>query len=206
MSKKNTDIKAIIFDMGRVLVAIDNAYLVRNLFKGLDTDDLQQLGHKTMSDPAMVAFNSGRMSAEDFHRSMCRTYHLDLDFDTFCATWCGIFHTMEDMESLIDRLKNTLTIGLLSDTDPIHWNFITTTWPWIGQISKPTLSFQVGVMKPNPEIYRIAAENVSTPPENCLYIDDLQANVDAAESLGMTAIRFEDPAQLTHALSTLNLI
>jgi putative hydrolase of the HAD superfamily len=206
MNEQSVNIEAIIFDMGRVLVAIDDTYLVQHLFKGLSTDDLQQLGQKTMSDPAMVEFNSGRMASEVFHRRMCGTYDLDLDLDTFCTTWCGIFHTMEGIEQLVGQLKQRFAIGLLSDTDPIHWNFIKTTWPWIGAIQNPTLSYQVGIMKPAPKIYQTAAANVNTPPKNCLYIDDLQANVDAARDLGMTGIRFENPTQLAHSLNILNLI
>ena len=202
----NKNIQAIIFDLGRVLVAIDNDYLVEHLFKGFDTNDLQKLGQKTMSDPAMVRFNSGQMTPEEFHRRMCENYSLTLDFETFCATWCGIFYTMEGMDQLVTRLKKRVSIGLLSDTDPLHWNFIKTTFPWIGNIKNPTLSYEVGVMKPNPKIYQTAAANVTTPPENCLYIDDLQANVDAAKSIGMTAARFENPDQLKQVLSDLNLL
>jgi putative hydrolase of the HAD superfamily len=61
-------------------------------------------------------------------------------------------------------------------------------------------------MKPDPIIYLIAAENVQALPENCLYIDDLEDNVEAARTAGMTAVRFENTAQLKTALKKFKLL
>ncbi len=199
-------IEAVIFDLGRVLVAIDNSLLVERLFKGLDTGDLQELGRRTMADPAMVDFNSGRIDTQTFYERMYRNWRWDMPFEEFKQLWCRIFYPMDGMESLIMQLCGKVKLGLLSDTDPLHWNHIRTTWPWIQQFQKPTLSFEVGVMKPDPAIYRIAAGNVDTPPEKCLYIDDLQDNIDGARAVGMTAIRFESVTQLETAFKNLKLI
>jgi putative hydrolase of the HAD superfamily len=193
---KKTTIEAVIFDLGRVLVAIDDTLLVERLFKGLDAGDTQQLARRTMSAPAMVEFNTGRIDAQAFYERMRHAYQWDFDFNTFCELWCRIFYPMEGMQDLVMQLRGTVKLGLLSDTDPVHWNHIITTWPWISVFEKPTLSYQVGVMKPEPPIYLVAADNINTPPEKCLYIDDLEDNVIAARAVGMSAVRFENVAQL----------
>ena len=163
MNHQRNDIQAVIFDMGRVLVDIDNRLLVDKLFKGFSTDDIQELGRRTMSDPAMIEFNTGRIEAKEFHRRMSQSYGLEPDFETFKTLWCEIFMTMDGMESMIRCLSKQVTVGVLSDTDPIHWRHITVTWPWIGAIANPTLSYEVGVMKPNPKIYLTASSNIQTP-------------------------------------------
>jgi FMN phosphatase YigB (HAD superfamily) len=202
MHNKNlkSDIRAVIFDMGRVLVNIDSTLLVKKLFKGLEAGNLQELASKTMRDPAMVAFNTGQIEVEDFHRRMCKTYRLDLDIEEFKALWCEIFYTMEGMKELVGNLDNRLAISLLSDTDPIHWGYIKTTWPWIDDIKNPTLSYEVGIMKPDAAIYLTAAKNVATDPRHCLFIDDLEVNVEGARAVGMQGIRFESPAELAKEL------
>jgi putative hydrolase of the HAD superfamily len=199
-------IRAVIFDLGRVLVAIDDTLLVEHLFKGLDAADTQQLARRTMADPAMVEFNSGRMTPQAFYEKMRRTYRWKLTFNEFKSLWCRIFYPMDGMEALISQLRGKVTLGLLSDTDPLHWSHIVTAWPWISGFENPTLSYQVGVMKPDPEIYRTAAKNVHTPPENCLYIDDLADNIEGAHVVGMNAVRFETIAQLKHVLKNLRLL
>lgn len=56
------------------------------------------------------------------------------------------------------------------------------------------------VAKPDPVIYRIAAERAGVPMERCLFVDDRQENVDAATALGMTGVPYREPADLRRAL------
>ncbi len=56
------------------------------------------------------------------------------------------------------------------------------------------------VAKPDPAIYRIAAERAGVPMERCLFVDDRQENVDAAAALGMTTVLYREPADLRRAL------
>jgi putative hydrolase of the HAD superfamily len=58
----------------------------------------------------------------------------------------------------------------------------------------------VGYRKPEPRIYEITVERIGTPFERCLFIDDLEPNVEAAEALGMRAVRFEDNEQAIAAI------
>ena len=48
----------------------------------------------------------------------------------------------------------------------------------------------VGIAKPDPSIYRLTAERLSLPPEECLFIDDLEGNVTAAQEVGMTGVHY----------------
>jgi glucose-1-phosphatase len=190
-------IEAIIFDMGRVLVAIDNTLLVERLFKGMGQADTQEVARRTMADPAMVDFNSGRIGPEAFFERMRGRYGLSMDFAEFATLWCEIFYTMEGMEELVAELGGRYRLGLLSDTDPLHWGCIRRRWPWIdATFTSPTLSYQLGVMKPAAAIYHAAAGAVQTPPERCLYIDDLEDNVRGAVAVGMRGVRFENAEKL----------
>lgn len=207
MPKETTsqDIKAVIFDLGRVLLNIDNTLLSEKLFKCLDKND-PDFVYKTMKNKPMIEFNSGRMEPEDFHRQMCDLFNLTMDYDAFITLWCSIFSPMDGMEELVMRLKPNVRLGLLSDTDPVHWSHVKKKWPWLEVFKKPTLSFEVGVMKPDAHIFLTAAQNVDTPPENCLYVDDLQDNVEGARAIGMTAILFENTSQINVALNDLTLL
>jgi putative hydrolase of the HAD superfamily len=63
---------------------------------------------------------------------------------------------------------------------------------WIEDFDHHTWSHAVNLAKPEPEIYRHAAEGLATPPENILFIDDRQENITAALSVGMQAIQYTD--------------
>jgi putative hydrolase of the HAD superfamily len=62
-------------------------------------------------------------------------------------------------------------------------------------------SSQVGVAKPDPRIYRIAAKYAAVPAERCLFVDDRQENIDAARACGMSGLLFREPADLRGALA-----
>jgi epoxide hydrolase-like predicted phosphatase len=55
------------------------------------------------------------------------------------------------------------------------------------------ISGDVGLHKPQPEIYRLGAERIGVAPERCVFVDDLRENVTGAEAVGMTAILHRDP-------------
>ena len=56
------------------------------------------------------------------------------------------------------------------------------------------ISGDVGLHKPQPEIYELGAERIGVPPAACVFVDDLRENVAGAEAVGMTAILHRDPA------------
>ncbi len=202
---KTKHIQAVIFDLGRVLVAIDSTILVEKLFSHISPDD-PALAVKTMKDEDLIALCSGQIQLDEFHRRMSKKYQSDMGFGEFKQIWCSIFDTMDGAEALVTALKPTIKLGLLSDTDAVHWNFIKTTWPWLNVIENPTLSFEVGTMKPDPHIYLTAAQNVNTQPEHCLFIDDLENNVEGARAVGMHAVQFENIEQIRKLLTDMKLL
>jgi putative hydrolase of the HAD superfamily len=65
------------------------------------------------------------------------------------------------------------------------------------------ISAEVHMHKPQPQIYRLAAERLDVKPEQCLFVDDLQENCEGAEAVGMTAIRHRSPAETIAKLTEL---
>ena len=198
-------IDAVIFDLGRVLVDIDLS-AVTDIFSSLTDKDPHTVAQGMIADPLMVEYNSGRIEPEDFYRKLCDKYELKVDFTQFKKLWCGIFKPMDGMEELVRSLDGRYTLGMLSDTDPLHWGYLSSEYTYLEIFSKPTLSFQVGCMKPAAEIYLKAAAAVGAEPSRCLYVDDLQRNVDGAKRVGMDAIQFTGVDGLKEQLKARNVI
>ena len=68
------------------------------------------------------------------------------------------------------------------------------------------VSGEVGVIKPDPRIFEVLIERFAINPENAVYIDDVEANVAAAQSFGIHAIQFATPARLRRELTRLGLL
>jgi putative hydrolase of the HAD superfamily len=54
------------------------------------------------------------------------------------------------------------------------------------------ISGDVGLHKPEPEIYRLGAERIGVPADRCVFVDDLRENITGAEAVGMTALLHRD--------------
>jgi putative hydrolase of the HAD superfamily len=65
------------------------------------------------------------------------------------------------------------------------------------------ISAEVGLHKPQPEIYLLAADRVGVAPERCVFVDDLRENCEGAETVGMTAVLHRDPSLTIERLEDL---
>ncbi len=199
-------IKAVIFDLGRVLVDVNIQRLQGFFLERTAAHDSQQaLGH-IMTHPAMAQYSRGQVDSRQFHRTLCSQYDLKLSFEEFAACWCDIFSPMKGMEEIVKALGKRFKLGLLSDTDPLHWEYIKTNYPLMQHFAHPTLSFEVGVTKPAKGIYLAAAKNTGAELSACLFIDDLADNVNGAVMAGMKAIQFKGAGPLSEELEKVGLL
>src|SRR6266513_4872372 len=65
------------------------------------------------------------------------------------------------------------------------------------------ISGEVGLHKPQPEIFRLGAEWIGVAPEECVFVDDLRENCEGAEAVGMTAVRHRNAAETIAKLAEL---
>jgi len=193
-------VQAVIFDLGRVLVSVD---LSRGLFPLLLARAPAGRGAVSGGAPEQQlfdAFGSGALSPAQFHERLCRQFDLDLAFDEFARQWCDVFAPMPGMPELLAEVAARLPVGILSDTDPLHWGHVLEHYPWLRAVPNPTLSFRTGLLKPDRGAYLAAAADVGVPPEVCFFTDDLEANVEGARRAGMDALQFSSANATRQAL------
>lgn len=196
-------IRAIIFDLGRVLVDVDTT---RGLFGDLTgRADGEATVQALMDDGLIRQYNTGRIDPATFHAELCARLGLTIDFDAFRARWCDVFEPIPEMLALLAQLRRRWPVGLLSDTDPLHWEHIRRVYPVAENLQHITLSYQVGASKPDPAIYRAAAAGLGVPCTACFYVDDLLRNVEGARAVGMDAVQFRGVEPLREELAARGL-
>ena len=102
--------------------------------------------------------------------------------------------------SFIKTLKNSYKTALLSSA---HYTLLekiledNDLYPYFNEV---IISSQVGLLKEDPQLYEVAIQKLGFDPNEIIYIDDAPKNVTMANSLGLKAIRYSDPASLASEL------
>lgn len=200
-------IKAVIFDLGRVLIDVKfNAERLKFFDINPNDENMETILEAAFKNPLFRQFNTGKLLPNEFYREFTSQHGLNMDFKTFKQKWCSIFEPVEGMEELFLSVQMNYPVGLLSDTDPLHWNYCLKHFPFLRSISRPTLSFEIGALKPAALCYQKAAENVGFAPNDCLFIDDRPINIEGAKKMRMQGILFENTLQLKTKLRELKII
>lgn len=204
---KSSPVRAIIFDIGRVLVRVDIRRAQAGLAKGLSLTP-EELWSAIEKDPRWPDWQEGRISARDWHLNLSKRLGMSLDFDQFKNVWNSALDPEPiHPDTFFDRLSKKYKLGLLSNTDPIHVAHLEMSYTFFRYFPKTvrTYSCSVGASKPDPLIFREALRACNARAEQSVYIDDIPAYANAAKALGFHAIQFQSPAQLQQDLVSLGI-
>jgi putative hydrolase of the HAD superfamily len=192
--------KAVIFDLGKVLVQFEFRRGYEAL-EGLCPYHAADIPKRIAATGLVERFETGLVEPRDFVASLSAILGLNVDYDRFCDIWSSIFTDPLLPESLLEGLAARYRLLLLSNTNAIHFEMIRRTYPMLRHFHDLVLSYEVGAMKPQPAIFREAVSRAGCRPEECFYTDDIAAYVEAARGLGIDAVQFESAAQIERELS-----
>jgi glucose-1-phosphatase len=202
-------IEVILFDLGNVILPFDPHRTAEKLSRASQRKEFQD--HQRMFtylfDPEKGAINLyqvGKVSSIEFFRSLKESLSLSLSlsFEAFIPIWNEIFVENEEVSEVIRSLKGTYRLGLLSNTDPLHFGYILAKFPILRAFDKWILSHEVGFRKPEVGIFQSAISWASVDPRKILFIDDIKTHIDVAVSLSMQGIHFISGRQMKEELAT----
>jgi len=192
--------KAVIFDLGRVVVNFDFQRGYRAL-EGLCPYSAAEIPVHIQSRGLVRRFETGLIGPRDFYAQFSELLGLTIDYSRFCEIWTSIFTEALLPESLLESLAARYRLVLLSNTNPIHFEMIRAAYPHLRHFHRLVLSHEVKAMKPQPEIYRAAIDAAQCRPEECFFTDDILEYVEGARRMGIDAVQFESREQIERELS-----
>ena len=96
---------------------------------------------------------------------------------------------MPGADALLRSVRRTVPVGCLSNTNTLHWNDHFERWTLLDGFDFRFLSFEMGVIKPDREMFDRVSEVLTAPPGRVLFLDDNSINVDGAVAAGFRAVR-----------------
>jgi putative hydrolase of the HAD superfamily len=197
--------RAIIFDIGRVLIRVDVSRAMDGLATGISLTP-EDVWSAIQKDPHWLDWQEGRISPRDWHLNLSKRLGVSLTFEQFSEVWNRALDPNPiQPESFLEKLSKNYRLALLSNTDAIHMSNDEARFPFFRFFPVRTYSFRVGTSKPDPVIYREALRACKVRAEEAVYIDDVAAYAEAAQRLGMTGVVFQSPEQLQSDLQGLGI-
>jgi putative hydrolase of the HAD superfamily len=184
-------IKNIIFDLGGVLLNI-NYQKTAEAFEQLGFHDFNNMYTQYTADEIFSQLETGKISNEDFYKSLlAKATHPILVEDLQTAWNAMLLDFRTESLAKLRQLKQKYNIFLLSNTNNIHWQaFQSIFTESTGEDSldhyfhKAYYSHQVGLRKPNADIYQFVAKDAGLEMAETIFIDDSYNNIEAAAALG----------------------
>ncbi|HLI67929.1 MAG TPA: HAD-IA family hydrolase [Caulobacteraceae bacterium] len=185
---------ALVFDLGGVIVAHDNAVMV------------ERIASKTRATPRDVSrlirrkdWGSG-LPIADLHAELRDELGYDAGWDQFAADWCCHFTVDPSMLAFVRQLGARNRVMLFSNTNQVHWDYLVAeTGGALGEL-EAYLSHEIRLSKPAVESFHRVAKDAGIDPARSIFFDDVAANVEGARLAGFQAEVFVDQASLTALL------
>lgn len=198
-------IATIVFDFGNVVGFFSHRQAAEQLaaFGRASADEVQAF---LFAGQLEDDYESGRISSAAFIQLVCRTFDLTCTPEAFAVAFSDMFTPNEEICALLPRLKPQYNLLLLSNTTELHSRH------FVAQFAEPlkwfdhlVLSHEIGVRKPNPGIYERCQQLTGSRPEECVFIDDIPANVDGAKRCGWQGIVYRRGGDLAGQLAQLGV-
>ncbi|PIV24548.1 MAG: hypothetical protein COS40_01825 [Deltaproteobacteria bacterium CG03_land_8_20_14_0_80_45_14] len=198
-------IEVILFDLGNVILPFNHYQIAEKLSRFSQKKEFRDPSKIfpylfDFEKGAVNGYEVGRISSSEFFQSLKEFLQLSLSFEEFIPIWNDIFLENQEVSEIILSQKGRWKLGLLSNTNPLHFDYILSKFPIVRVFDQWILSHEVGFKKPAVEIYQKAIEWASVEPKKILFIDDMKKHVEVAISLGMQGIHFTSASQLKEEL------
>jgi glucose-1-phosphatase len=203
----NTTISAIIFDLGKVLIDFDHSIAAERI-KPYTTKSTQEIYRLFFDSGITGVFEEGKISAQDFFLKVKDLLGLTMPYEQFLPIWNEIFYFSDNnrqVYALAKALKARYRIGLLSNINVLHLDYIKANFPVLDIFHHVFASCYLKSRKPDHAIYHKALEKMKVLPENTFYADDRPELIAEAKLLGIKGFVFKNPAQLIKDLDSLGV-
>jgi len=190
---KNLD--AIIFDLGGVILNIDYN-LTRQAFEKSGITNFHEMYSQATADDLFENLETGNVSEEDFYKQFNKRTQIALDKNEIQINWNAMLLSFREKSlEFLESIKSKYKLYLLSNTNHIHLDAFNKIYHTTSRIKpfeeffdKVYYSCEIGLRKPNADIYEFVLKENDLEAAKTLFIDDSVQNIDAAKNAGLQTI------------------
>ncbi len=197
-------IDTVILDMGNVLIDFRWRALFNEM--GLTGEKFERMASATVLDPVWNEFDRGVWTDEMLLEAFIKNApELEAELkDFFHNRFRGLLKKFDYTDEWIESLRSKgYRVYILSNFSKKAHVECSDELDYISKTDGAVISYQVHMIKPDPEIYKYLLETYSVDPDRAVFIDDTKVNVEAAEALGIHGIVFRGREDADRAIASL---
>ncbi len=180
--------KAVIFDLGKVLLDFDYGIVIRGIAKR-STATVAELRALIDQSPLLYRYETGLVSTREFYQAIRAATGFEGSLEEFSALFANMFTEIEPMVRLNQNLRLAgVPTYIFSNTNELAIQHIRSTFPFFKNFNEFILSYEHKSMKPAEAIYLAVEEASGLRGDALLYIDDRVENVEAGSARGWQVI------------------
>jgi putative hydrolase of the HAD superfamily len=198
--RTDRSIKNLIFDLGGVILdlSVDKTLQSFSTISGIDTNLVKQL---FVNSPGFESYEKGEISDFEFRDFVRKLYKIEVEDEVLDTCWNAMLINIPlEKLQLLETLKKSYNVFLLSNTNDIHVHYINNTLlPRVTQKSledffhRAYYSHTMKKRKPDAEIFKQVLEEENLNSTETLFLDDNQGNIDGASKLGIKTVHVVNP-------------
>jgi putative hydrolase of the HAD superfamily len=192
---------ALIVDFGGVLTTnIWTAFAAFCESEGLEPDRVKELFRGDAEALSLLrSLETGALADDEFERRFGDLLGVESSEDLITRLFSGLQPEERMVEAVRSASAQDIKTGLITNS----WGTGIYERAPLDIFDAVVISGDVGLHKPQPEIFMLACERLGVEPAAAVFVDDLRENCEGAEAVGMTAVLHRDPAETVAALNEL---
>lgn len=199
-------VKAVVFDLGKVLVDFDYRIAARRI-AARSRMTAEELGAYMMKSPLFVDYETGLLTSQRFFEQIRAATGFAGGFEEFGDFFADIFAPIEPMVSLHAQLRGAgLPTYIFSNTNELAVRHIRQAFPFFSNFDGYVLSYEHGSMKPDAKLYEVVERHSGHRGPDLLYLDDRPENIAGGAARGWHSILHETPERTEKAIRELGLL
>jgi len=180
----------IVFDLGNVLIPFDYQIVLKQLNEidsglGVKFSEFFKNNYHIHQ-----SFERWEITTDEFISTLLKVLDNKLGTEEFCKIYSSLFTTNDDVIALLPELKKNYKLELLSNTNYIHQKYGYGHYEFLNHFDKLFLSHEIGAIKPEEKFYKAVETYTQKPPDEHIFIDDVEDYVDGAKKMGWDGIQF----------------
>jgi len=197
---------AIVFDLGKVLVDFDYTIAAQKI-AARSAKAPADLHAFLGSSPLLVDYESGKITRRQFYRAVADAIGFAGGLAEFGGFFADIFTELPAMTALHAELRGRgFKTYIFSNTNDLAIEHVRRNFPFFGGFDGYIFSYEVGGLKPQPEIYAALEQMAGKRGADLIYLDDRAENIAAGAARGWRAILHESPERTRAALADLGVL